>query len=569
MVKDAAFMHWLRDNGKLPEDELDLYEHSDYRLTKALVNGIVGLSAEYPVVIAVDSLDMMRNREIEEWVRTVFLGKLFQRKNRVIVILSGRENVLKNFRNDFPETLLYSVILDDYPLTRSDIAECANACQIKLSSEEARLVEARTGGNPFAVRNVFGLVKDKVPLREILGESHCFTDAAGGGVVSEIRDFLRLCPNAVVKRKIIHCSLMRRLESNVLAKLWNVSYADVGALLTDFASRYPFITAVENGQRGNSILREFLIEEAVAGNDAELMSVIKEFGETASAIFLSQTAQLRTAIPSIDKRYDDERFTEALLAHVNALLWNDRQGLFEMLPGVFLECLHYNGAFGVRVLQCIDEFRTLLTKDQAAAADTLISGILSSHPMSMWLEMSLSPEENAMLALLEENAVHCNDLQLALLHCRQGEALYRKGHYEQAGEKFETCLPQVAESEGFKKTLVDDFRALGSKLFAAGNYGAVIKVFGFVTQQRPDSFEAWHTLARAQTALEKTADSVLSYGRGTLNSRPIFPKPGIGSDWRTMLCNRFRRPWRHWAEGSRWTPATPAHGLLKGKRIAL
>jgi len=510
-LKDTAFMHWLRGNGKLPEDELDLYDNSDYRLSKALVNGIIGLSADYPVVIAIDALDLMNNKEIEEWTRTVFLGKLFQRKNRVIVILSGRENVLRNFRNDFPETLLYSVVLDDYPLTRLDIAECTNAYQIKLSAEEVRLVEDRTGGNPFAVRNVFGLVKDKVPLSEILGDRPSFTGGANEAVVSEIRHFLRLCPNAVVKRKIIHCSLMRQLESNVLAKLWNVSYADVGALLADFASRYPFITAVESGQRGNSILREYLIEETASGKDGELMSVIKEFGETAAAIFLSQTAQLRTAIPSIDKRYGDERFAEALLAHVNALLWNDRKGLFEMLPGVFLECLHYNSELGIRVLQCIDEFRPLLTKKQALMADTLISGILSSHPMSMWLEMSLSPEENAMLKLLEENAVHCNDLQSALMHCRQGEALYRHGEYEPACEKFETCLPLVAESEGFKKTLVDDFCALGSKLFAAGNNAAVIRVFGFVTQHRPDNYEAWYTLARAQTALERTADSVFSY----------------------------------------------------------
>ncbi|HEX7509774.1 MAG TPA: hypothetical protein VF335_00605, partial [Chitinivibrionales bacterium] len=57
MLKDTAFMHWLRGNGKLPEDELDLYENSDYRLSKALINGIIALSVEYPVVIAIDAFD--------------------------------------------------------------------------------------------------------------------------------------------------------------------------------------------------------------------------------------------------------------------------------------------------------------------------------------------------------------------------------------------------------------------------------------------------------------------------------------------------------------------------------
>jgi len=43
-----AFNSWLHENKKLADDEFDLYENADYRLSKALVNGVVGLSAEYP-----------------------------------------------------------------------------------------------------------------------------------------------------------------------------------------------------------------------------------------------------------------------------------------------------------------------------------------------------------------------------------------------------------------------------------------------------------------------------------------------------------------------------------------
>jgi|GEM_PF-2020961 tetratricopeptide (TPR) repeat protein len=524
-LKDTAFTHWLRGNGKLPEDELDLYENSDYRLSKALVNGIIQLSADYPVVVAIDGFDHMHNKEIEEWLRTVFLGKLYQRKNRVMVIISGRGNFLRNFRNDFPETLLYAIKFDDYPLTLSNIADCAQACQVKLSAGEIRDIEEITGGIPFIVRDVLGLVKDKVPVREILDAGDRSPETADRAAVLEIHRFLKQCPNNVLKKKIIHCSLMRQLESNVLAKLWNVAYADVGALLTDFAARYPFIVTVKNGHRGNAMLRDYLIKENSAGKDSEIVSIIKEFSATASPLFASQVAQLRTAIATVDKRYDDERFTETLLAYSNALLWNERDALFEMLPGVFLECLQYNSAFAVRLLQCIDEFRPLLTGKQANIADTFISGILSSHPMSMWLGMVPSPEETAMLKLIEDNSAHCTDLQIALLRCRQGELQYRLGDYDQACGKFESCIPLAEESEGLKKTLLDDFCSLGTRLFDAGNNDAVVRVYRFVTMHRPENHEAWYTLGKAQTALGLTGESAVSYVKA------LELKPDLHDAW--------------------------------------
>ncbi len=529
MLKGKAFTNWLRDTGKLLDDELDLYENSDYRLSKALVNGIVQLSAQYPVVLAIDGFDRISNHEMEEWMRTVFLGKLFERKNNITVILSGRGNLLHSYRNDFPEELLYSVNFDDYPLTRKDITECSQSYQLQLPEGRIRQIEEATAGVPFIVRHMLALVKDNAPLQELIDESGQATGTTEQKVAAEVKRFFKCCPDADMKKKIVHYACLRRPASTVLAQLWNVPFAEVNSLVVEYASRYPFIVNEPAHEHGHAMLREYLVKEVCTGTDhQDILSIIREFGTVAAPLFLEQMTQLSTAIVSIEKRYDDERFQESVLAYCSTLLWFNNDELFKLLPGILLECLQYNCTFAVRLLQCIDEFRLTLNTKQVRMTDVCISGILSYHPMGMWLGITPSEEEMAMIRIFEEHTIDCNDRQIALLHCRQGELHYRLKDYRKAFEDFRTCLPKVTESEQFKKNVIDDLFALGNKLFTIGDFDAAIQVFGHVVDLRPEDHEAWYAMGRAQTQLGKTADSVLSY------IKTVELKPDLQDAWHRL-----------------------------------
>ncbi len=526
--KQKAFTGWLHDTGKLQDDELDIYENSDYRLSKALVNGIVQLSNNYPVVFAIDSFDRVGNDEIEEWMRNVFLGSLFERKNNVIVILSGRGNLLRKYRNAFPEELLYAINFDDYPLTRSDIADCAQSYQVKISKDHVHRIEEVTNGNPFIVRDVLGLVKDAAALDDLLDSISRTGGTIEQMVAAEVKRFLTFCPDESVKRKIVHCACMRRLENTILSKLWNVAYADVGPQIADFAARYPFIVDDRARQRGHSMLREYCIKEAASGADEEIVTLVREFGRSATPLCMEVISQLSTAVPLIEKRYEDERFQESILAYCNALLWHDAERLFRILPGILLECLQYNGTFAVRLLQCIDEFRVTLTARQCEVADIYISGILSFHPMGTWLDTVPGEEETVMIKTFEENAADSSPQQMALLACRQGELHYRTKAYELALDDFEKCLPFAHESEVFKKNVIDDFFALGNKLIAAGGFQAAVRVFKHVVDLKPEDHDAWYSMGKAQTELGLISDSAVSY------VRTVELKPEIHDAWHRL-----------------------------------
>jgi Flp pilus assembly protein TadD, contains TPR repeats len=522
-AQTPEFRSWLCENKKLPEDELDLYKNSDYRLSKALVNGIVQLSAEYPVVLAIDAFDRVCTREIEDWMRTVFLGKLFERKNKVMVIISGRENLIRNYRNSFQEEMLYPLDCDSLLLSKSDINECAQTCQVKLGREEINDIEENSRGIPLVVRDILGLVKNSAPLSEVLKETERTGASIDHLVAAEIPRFLKQCPDSAVKKKIVQCALMYQLEGNVLAKLWNVSYADVSTILTDLSEQYPFISCKRLHETGHRLLRDHLIKET--GKNTEITSMIKEFGAAAAHFYSEQVDELNTAIVSMEKRYDDQRYQLTLLAYCTSLVWDNAGQLFKILPGIVLECLQYNCSFALRLLQRIDEFRTLFTKNQCKNIDIMKDGVRAFNPLGMWLFVQPSEEETALLKLLEEKSADCTEQQRALHYCRKGESYYRSAQYDSACEEFERCLPFIKESTGFEKTVVDSLNTAGALFLSSQKNEAAVRVYKQVVLLRPDDHEAWYAMGRAQTETGMHAEAAVSY------AKTVELKPDLHDAW--------------------------------------
>jgi tetratricopeptide (TPR) repeat protein len=521
-----AFGAWLHENKKLADDEFDLYENADYRLSKALVNGIVQLSAEYPIVLAIDALDRVGTEEINNWMRTVFLGKMFERKNKVMVIISGRDNVTRDYRNSFQEEVLYLVNFNDILLTRSDINECAQISQVKLGPEEINGIEENSRGIPLVVRDVLGLVKSGAPLAEVLKEKQPSEASIDQLVVAEARRFLKLCPDSAVKKRIVQCALMYQLEGNVLAKLWNVPYADVSAILTDLSEQYPFIFCKRMHETGHRILRDQLILEA--GKNTEISSIIKEFGGSASQLLSEQLSELNTAITAMEKRYNDQRYQTTLLAYCTSLVWDDAGRLFKILPRIVIECLQYNRSFALRLLWRIDEFRALLSKDQCKNIDVMRNGVMAYNPKGMWLLVPPSEEKTALLKLLEEKSPDFTEQQRALLDCRKGESYHRSGQYDRACEEFERCLPFIKGSVSFGKTVVESLRAGGARFLSSRAYGAAIHVYKLVVENSPDDHDAWYALGSAQTENGMHAEAAMSFARA------VELKPDLQDAWRAL-----------------------------------
>ena len=339
------------------------------------------------------------------------------------------------------------------------------ACQLNLGIAEIDGIEENSRGIPLVVRDILGLAKSDAPLADVLKETQQADASIEQLVYAEASRFLKQCPDNAVKKKVLQCALMYQLEGNALAKLWNVPYADVSTILTDLSEQYPFISCKRMHETGHSLLRDLLIKEAVAGENTEIASIVKEFGTAAAQLFSEQLDELKAAIGLMEKRYDDQRYQTAVLAYCNSLAWDNAGQLFKVLPGIVIECLQYNRSFAIRLLRRIDEFREMFTKNQCKNIDIMKNGVLAYNPQGLWLMAPPREEETSLLKFLEDKSADCSEQQLALLYCRKGESYFRSAHYDRACEEFERCIPFIEGCASFGKTVIDSLSAVGALFF--------------------------------------------------------------------------------------------------------
>jgi tetratricopeptide (TPR) repeat protein len=498
---EGAVLRLLREEKKLPADDLDLYENADYRLTKALVNGLVALSATRPVVIAMDNLERLGTAGAGQWFRNVFCAHLFERKSKVMAVLSSRLSLKRSFRNLFPEEALYALSFEDETLCVGDIEECCQAMRVNLEPQTSTRVEAATGGIPIVVRDVLSVAKEGKPLDEILEKLE-----RASGVNDRIRamvgHFLGASEDPALLTHVLHLALLHESDNKVIASLWNCAFADVGTELSELADRYPFFSGTTMHDAVRSHIREqcMRLPAAAGGN---VMSIVTDFAAHTTSLFAEELKQLSTAVPAIDKRYKDERYERAFLGYVSGLLWQRRDDARRIMPGCFCECMLYNQELAGRLLGAIEEFAAVMTAEESAFFATLTAGIRAVSGQALWTAGKPPAEELSMLEMLEASDTLLSAPQKALLHLFRADVVNRLSEFDNAFEDLEKCEPFAEESDLFAETLADGYQCIGDALFGSLHFEAAIKAYGRVAEIRPGRFGAWYGLGRSYSALTR------------------------------------------------------------------
>jgi superkiller protein 3 len=500
---EKAFLRSLREGKKLPDDDLDLYENAEYRLAKALVNGLVALSGGTPVVLAMDNLERLGTPEAEQWLRTVFLSRLFERKCRIMACVCSSDRLLRQYRNTFPEELLYAICFEDATLTIRDIEECCQSMRVNLEPHQSERVEAATGGVPIVVRDVLSIAKEGKPLDEILER---LERAAGvsNKVGAMAGCFLGASQDRALLAHIIHLALLHECDNKIIAALWNCAFEDVGTELVELSDHYPFFDGSTGRQMHDAVrvhIREYCMRQpAAAGAIADLVA---DFGTHTTALYADELKQLAKAVPSIDKRYRDERYEHAFLGYVSGLLWLRRDEVRRIMPGCFCECLLYNKVLAGRILGLIEDFAAVMNAEDRAFFSSLAAGLRAVAPAVMWAGGKPPAAELSMLETLEASDALLSEPQKALLGLLRANVVVRLSEFENAFEDLEKCEPSADESELFAETLADGYQCTGDAFFAALHFEAAIKSYGRVAELRPGRFEAWYGLGRSYAALTR------------------------------------------------------------------
>jgi tetratricopeptide (TPR) repeat protein len=498
----AAFLRFLRADKKLPDDDLDLYENAEYRLAKALVNGLVALSAGTPLVLALDNLERLGTPAAEQWLRTAFLARLFDRECKIMALVCSRDALLRPYRNMFPEETLYALSFEDETLSIRDIEECCQAMRVNLKPQSAERVEAATCGVPIVVRDVLSIAKDGKPLDDIL-EKLERVPGVGNKVRVMVDHFLATSQDKALLTHILHLALLHESDNKVIASLWNCAFADVGTECAELSDHYPFFAGKEMHDAVRYHLRDYCMRQS--GGDVG--QIVADFSAHTTSLFAEELKQLATAVPAIDKKYNDERFEHAFIGYVSGLLWQRRDEVKRIIPSCFCECLLYNQVLAGRILGAIEEFSAVMSAEDAAFYTALSAGLKAVDGTTMWGGGRPSAEELSMLEILEGSDALLSAPQKALLHLYRADIVYRLSEYENAFDDLEKCEPFAEESDLLAETLANGYHVVGDAFFGTLHFDAAVKAYGRVAEIRPGRFDAWYGLGRSYSALTRHVEA--------------------------------------------------------------
>ena len=505
----ARFQSWLEQ--KIDPADLSLCSNPAESLTAALAQCLANISLEFPFALCIDSFELAATPEIELWLRDMFLPLTINKKSNSAVILSGSSAFIRPLRNCFPEELLYPLSLAEFPLSSLDVKELAGKKVVELDADQVEQIERATAGVPLVVQAVLDYLKLDIPLNKVLPGKAAKTPEIAR-LVQEAVDKFILCTDETIKMRIFSLAMLYRLDENILAELWGIAAGEVMPAITAIAISYPsFIQGDRLLGTVRDLIRGYIItDEATRTTGSAPSDFFKNFASVHFSFYKDYLTQIQAQIPDAAQRYADPSYQITLYGFLSSLVLSSQEEAMRLLPGFFVETLHYNPDFAPTLLGFADEFRPLLTQEFSAMVELLRSGLTAASI----IKSPLIPGERGDMKLLDFMSKYMagmTDTQKGFLHRMKGELACHGGNFNKAMEEFNHSADFFKSTGAEKGLLFENFLCAGYAFLNSGKKKKAVDAFGKAVAINPDDFHAWFEMARAQQSLGDHKAAIGSY----------------------------------------------------------
>lgn len=507
---DEADIHksceeWVRK--KVSKQDLELLEKADIKATELLSNGFSDASMESPVIFVIDSFELL-NSDIEKWFRMELLRRLHEQKNRLMTIISGNSNFARGFRSTFPEEICFTFNFQDIALSTFDIAFVSQKHFLNLADEDIKKIEDYTAGIPVIVQDVSDYVEKKKPLDKVIREVHSELGDINSLTSEMVQRLITLIENTNTKERIFHLSMCNQFTPALLAKLWNVSFSDVNTAINELAEAFSFVKNKRVHTSVRSCIRSFLLQETVLGSESAFNEFFNTFSAISSDYYNDQLLQLCLAIPSLQKRYQDDRYCSILTGKFICSMWTSPDETFASLPGFYLELIHYNEKCAIDLLWQMEEFRPILSSVNQDILDMLEQGIYMNTPSMFRNRIPVDSKEQDLLAYLTNCSGSFSDERKALLNSGAGRIAFRMNNLPDALHLFKRSLSQVANVDNIRDIVFEDFLMLGYAFMSNSDSQSAVDAFSHAVKVRPERFLPWFDMGNAFVKMEQYDNAV-------------------------------------------------------------
>ena len=479
---ELKFREWLRKQGTLPEKDLTLYENANHDLSIALIKGLSELSEGCPVLLAVDTYERVDREKIEEWFRTLFLKKLLDAAPRMAVILSGRNNHYKAYRDQFSGEALYHVSLDEILFNTEEINEFTRAFGLDIKEADIKKLEQCTLGIPMVVEEVCYLLQAGKSLDDVLANFGSRSEQIKNIIEGVVDRFLKHCDNET-RERVFHLAMLRQFDDKLLSAIWGLPVKEVNGILSTMAERHSFIQERRMHGKVREFIRVHLVNEIVSNRNSH---IFEEFGKNIIAPLGARLDEIEKEAEPPEDRFTGEAFQVAFLDYINVLMWTDLERAFLTTRKHFLELLEFNPPVLFGVFHFMDELKPCFSAKQKKVFNILFTGFLENLFTGNFGNVH-GKQELELLQYFEDNKKTLTDFQRRLLAYKWADFCSRSGKLDEAMTFLNKVPGLTTVSARIKEKITKIYSNLGRQYAMKKSYAPSLKCFNKAISLNPEN----------------------------------------------------------------------------------
>jgi tetratricopeptide (TPR) repeat protein len=525
---------------KLSLEERRIFATPHRQLAEALGHGLQAISTQKPLVLLLDTYEIVDRLECDRVLRMVIKAA----GRRVVWAIAGRANLadsyrlsqdyFRGYRDEFSENLYV------YPMSefsREQVSEyfAHPEINVPLSDEAAESVKQFSLGIPFVVQQIAAMRQQGIDLATILSAPSADRDdeSPREAVVRATSDrFLRYCLDEQDKKAVYAMAMMRRPDNELLKAMLGVT--DLEPEMRSLKARHSFVLLEGKGIRLHDKLESFLQDYLRCGLAGQ-SPMVRELSDRAVAYLEPRLDEWTQEFTDTADYFESDRIANGLLDLVQFKFWQDVEVGWRYAVPLFVESWQYNSDWQKQLLGVIETFQVRFDGDSKKRLKIFTEDLDYYYFDSDSRKILLDElEKLAKRGWIDGDR---KNERMVILFLQHGRLLYELEGYSECLHIYleaEKRLPETALH--LRKDLAEEFSGIGYK-FLRKDGKLIASTEAQIAYQNsvalnPDDSSSWRELGVSLHQLEQYELAIASYQRAiSLDPKNAYPHNDLGNTY--------------------------------------
>ncbi|MCA6504061.1 MAG: tetratricopeptide repeat protein [Pseudanabaena sp. M135S2SP2A07QC] len=524
---------------RLSLEERRIFATPHRQLAEALGHGLQAISAQKPLVLLLDTYEIVDRLECDRVLRMVIKAA----GRRVVWAIAGRQNLadskkvfqdyFQGYRDVFSENLYV------YPMSefsREQVSEyfAHPEIDVPLSDEAAESVKQFSLGIPFVVQQIAAMRQQGIELATILSAPSADRDdeSPREAVVRATSDrFLRYCLDEHDQKAVYAMAMMRRPDNELLKAMLGVT--DLEPEMRSLKARHSFVLLEGKGIRLHDKLESFL-QDYLRSGLAGQSPMVRELSDRAVAYLEPRLGEWTQEFTDTADYFESDRIANGLLDLVQFKFWQDVEVGWCYAVPLFVESWQYNRDWQKQLLGIIEAFQVRFDGDSKKRLQ------IFAKALGYYL-FDIDDNRKVLLDELEKLAKRGwldgdrKNERMAILFLQRGRLLYELERYSECLRIYIEAEKQLSETAlHLRKYLAEEFSKIGYKFLWEDDHPIASLEAQMAYQSsvllNPDNYSAWRDLGINYCKLEQYELAIDSLKKAiNLDPKSAYPHTYLGN----------------------------------------